>query len=704
MWVDTKTLASIIGRSVRTIQLKAKNGEIVSRRQDGRSLEIDTDSLPPEWKALVVAVPSLPSTSTDGISEYAEAAIGRKLSERENRRLEIVRFMDSLSSLPESQRASLAAGFFGVSVSTIRRAVKDVSCYGIVEGERRRIGPRVWDEDAVSYLKAFYLNLMKDRNIDSKESAWKAVQSEAQKRNWAIGSRSSAYRILKDIPEILTRYATGGNRALDNYFYIKRDWSSLEPGAILIGDQHIADFWVVDDRNADKPYYFRPTFYVWEDAATRCVAGIAVDEDYSSDTVLNALYMAITRFGFFGATYNDNGTSECSNAVVTVIDEIIRLSGGRSRMFDMAELFKTTDGRYAVEDPDGNIVDIAQDEKAWRNKHRRIYAQVKNAKAKPIERLFSTLEMKMAERGIPGHVVTPGCPADQEEKESAVLERQKRNGEILTLEEFVREMILTISEYEVTKHSSLGMSPIDKVHEWLGKGWKPSYPSSRSDLDFIFLSRKKARIRKGRVTVDGVEFIGEDLRSGDDGLLDVGLILHEGEVVEVRYDPMDMSRAYAVFPELQAGGRIRALKAVEAVDMLDSAQLSAAIGWKRRCMRTVRDSFRILVAPGRQAGEASDLTRELEAADKAFIPDEPSDPSGESERLLEERTPAPRIRPARPLFGSSYERFRWCCDMIIGNFELEERDKEFCARYRLGEEYQDNAEYWEAYMMAGGAV
>lgn len=705
MWIKPKDLSARVGCSVRKIQLLAKEEKIASRKIDGKSIEIDVDSLPSEWRALVVTGPSVPSVLPDTcVSEYAETALGRKLTSKEKRRLEIARYADGLMTFPESKRVAMTAAFFGVSDSTVRRAIRDVAEYGVVRGERARQESRVWDNEAIDYMRAFYLQLMKDRNIDSKEAAWHAVQSEAQRMNWRIGSRSSAFRILKDIPSIITRYAIGGNRALDNYFYIKRNWDSLEPAAVLIGDQHIADFWVVDDRNAENPYYFRPTFYVWEDAATRCVAGIAVDEDYSSETVLNALYMAISRFGYFKATYNDNGTSECSNAVVTVIDEIIRLTGGKSRMFDLSELYKTSDGRYAVEDPDGNIVDIASDEKAWRNKYRRIYAQVKNAKAKPIERLFSTLEMKMAERGIPGHVVTPECPADQEEKESAVLERQKKNKEILTLEEFVREMIITISEYEATRHSSLGMTPLEKVNEWIRKGWRPVYPESRADLDFIFLSRKKAKIRKGRVTIDGIDFIGEDLKNVNGRLLDVGLVLHEGESVEVRYNAMDMSHAYAVFPEAEPGSRIRALKAVEAIDMLDEKKLSEAIGWKRRCMKTVRESFAILASP--ETGKPRDekrLPTEIEKADMALECIEEVRPQ-EDIPALEEQPKAPRIKPARPLFGSSFERFRWCCDMLIGNFELDEKDREFCERYKLGEEYQENSEYWEAYMKAGGAV
>ena len=235
MWIDTKALSAIVGKSQRAIQLKARNGEIAARKKDGRSIEVDTDSLPPEWKALIAVVPSVPSVrESSPLSAYAEGILGRKLTGRESRKVNIARYADSLGNVPESRKVAMTAGYFGLSESTVRRAIKEVSEYGVVSADRKPSGYRAWDDEAVSYLRSYYLQLAKDRNIDSKEAAWKALQSEAQRRNWKIGSRSSAFRILKDIPVLIRQYATGGNRALDNFFYIKRDWSSIEPAAILI--------------------------------------------------------------------------------------------------------------------------------------------------------------------------------------------------------------------------------------------------------------------------------------------------------------------------------------------------------------------------------------------------------------------------------------------------------------------------------------
>jgi len=51
MWIDVKTLAEIVGKSRRTIQLQIKkNSSIVTRLKDNKSYEILVTSLPSEWQ------------------------------------------------------------------------------------------------------------------------------------------------------------------------------------------------------------------------------------------------------------------------------------------------------------------------------------------------------------------------------------------------------------------------------------------------------------------------------------------------------------------------------------------------------------------------------------------------------------------------------------------------------------------------------
>ena len=706
MWVDVKTLAQVIGVSKRLIQIRIQDGTLMARKKNARAYEVDTTSLPPEWMAKLpkemTGVSALSSVIADApaISGSALTAIGRPLGDKEKRLYEIYQFYMGLDSALESKRVETTARWFGISPSTVRRAISRVEKGGVISKSTER-AQCAWDPQAETWMKSYYLQLLKDRNINSKIAAYRAVEKQAELSGWKIGSRSSAYAILAAIPQLLMDYATGGNRALDNIFYIKRDWSTLRPAQILIGDQHICDFWVKEMKDDGSWSYFRPTFYVWEDAASRCVAGIAVDKDYDSQTVKEALYMAIRRFGLFDCTYNDNGTSECSTLVTQIIDELIALSGGKTRMLDISELYRTKEGLYVVEDEDGNIIDTAPDVKAWRAKHRRIYANVRNAKTKPIERLFSTLEMMMAEDGIPGHVVTPGAPAHQEEKESEVLQRQKDNGEILTLDEFVYCFISVVNRYENTCHSQLGCSPVAFVQRQIEKGWRADFPANPADLDFIFMDRKRVKITKGRVTVNRIQYMGEDLRQANDGSLeDVGLHMHEGERIEVRYSPLDLDRAYAVIPG--SANPVRALSRVEAIEMLDEEALQDKIEWKRRNMRLVRSAFRSVAYPEKEKFQTR-ISQQVEAADKPVLEIEEKKDKAKIERLLNAPKPKPR-QPENVLhfFATKRDRFKWCLTELIEGRALEEKDLNFIQEYRASDDYQSELGYWETYERLGG--
>ena len=545
----------------------------------------------------------------------------------------------------------------------------------------------------LSNIKGYYLSFMKQTNVVSKKAAYDAVVTKATEKGWKIGGRTSAYEILSEIPQILINYAKGGSRALDNFFYIKRDWTSLRPSQVWIGDQHICDFWVVDKSNPDKPHYYRPTLYVWEDGATRCIAGLAVDEDYSSETVLEALKMGIRRFGLFDCTYNDNGTSECSRAVTQVIDDLILLSNGRSQMKDLSELYRTEWGHYVVEDPDGNPVSVTDNPAIWRRDYRRIYANVRNAKAKPIERLFNTIETKMAQRGIPGHVVTLNAPADQNEKEQQILDRQKASDQILTLEQFMVELIRTIDEYERTYHSMLNMSPLEMMRKHISEGWVARRPDEK-DLDFIFLARTQAKIRKGRVMINGTEYMGEELPRAVVGFADVGLTLHEGEMCSLRYDRMDPSRAYAVFPNSPV--RIRLLKPVDAISMLDDDLMKEAIGWKRRQMAAVKEIFRTLEIPEADVMEAT-VSTEIAEAEKKLIA---SDDMAEEPRRTAARIEMRRSR--KEFFSSDYEHYRWCLEELIDGKGLKAEDKTFMGEYEARASYEQEKSIWQALKRMGG--
>lgn len=698
MWLSVTELSRLIQMSPRTVQSAIKDRRVDARKKDSKSYEVDLSTLPPdlmsrlpeEWRQQAGALTLVEGRNSLVMSAASQAALGRRLTSRERQKAEIAAFYSRLDpTMLEGQRTAIVATEFGVSTSTVRRIVKDVRKNGFVSD--RSVGHgKEWDEEAVQYLQSWYLSFMKNTNVNSKQAAWNAVQAEAKKRGWKIGCRTTAYQLLSEIPQLMVKYALAGSRALDNYFYISRDWSRLKPSQIWIGDQHICDFWVVDKTNPEKWEYYRPTLYVWEDGATRCIAGIAVDKNYTSDTVIESLRMGITRFGFFDCTYNDNGTSECSKAATQVIDELISISGNKSHMMDISELYRTKDGVYVVEDPDGNVVSIDETVEEWQRKHRRIYANVKNAKAKPIERLFGSIESKMAEKGIPGHVVTPDAPADQEEKEQKMIDYWKAHDMILTLDEFMRELVKGIDEYEHTYHSSLKMTPWQAVQKHIADGWRAVRPESQEALDFIFLARTRAKVRKGRVVINGLQYKGEDLKTVVGRFADVGINLHEGEVVDIRYSKSDPSVAYAVIPTSE--NAIRPLRLIEAIDMLDDDAMVQAIRWKRDQMRMVREVFKSLEVPVVNM-ISNRLTEQIVSASKEKEKIELPPP--EKPKVY---VPAKKKREDPEGFhASERDRYQWLVDKELEGIPLTGSELAFMEEFENAPHFEIQRTYWNNY-------
>lgn len=698
MWLTITELSQLIEMSPRSIQKAVREKKIDARKKDAKSYEVDLSTLPPDMMARLPEsyrqsagdLTVVSQTSSMLISPASQVALGRKLTAKERLRAELSAFYNRLDPMmKESQKVAVTASQFGISNSSVRRIVKEVRDYGYIVHQTAGHGKN-WDPDAIQYLQSWYLSFLKNTNVQSKQAAWNAVKAEAEKRGWKIGGRSTAYELLNEIPELMLKYARGGSRALDNYFYISRDWSKLRPGQIWIGDQHICDFWVVDKSDPDKWTYYRPTLYVWEDGATRCIAGIAVDKNYTSDTVIESIRMGIMRFGFFDCTYNDNGSSECAKATTQIIDELIHLSDNRSHMMDISELYRTKDGSYVVEDPEGTVVSIDETVEEWQRKHRRIYANVKNAKAKPIERLFGSIEAKMAQKGIPGHVVTPGAPADQEEKEQKMLDWWKKNDLILTLEEFMRELVKGIDEYEHTYHSSLRMTPWQAVQKAVSSGWRAIRPADPAALDFIFLARTRAKVRRGRVTINGIEYKGEDLKTVVGRFADVGLSLHDGEVVDLRYSKTDPDVAYAVIPA--AENSIRPLKRVDSIDMLDDTAMVNAIRWKRAQMKMVRDVFASLEIPLMTKVKSS-LEAKVSEAIKASESIELPSPEPPKVHVPEKEKAS---EPSR-FHSTAFERYRWLVDKDLDGIALTETEQSFMAQYEKAPEYKMQRGYWENY-------
>lgn len=705
MWVDVKTIAEAVGKSPRTIQLMAKNGKIQSRKINKKSLEIYVPSLPADWQAKLTGTGKVVARSEQALAilstpaqlaavankENPALALGSKLSDKDRERLLIAnKLKQQPAGTTKTKWLKTVARFYGVSVSTVRRIEDEVNTYGVVRPPRQASRFTAWDTEAVQYMKGFYLQAIRETGDCTKTTAWVRTQMMAQEEGWKIGSRSSAFELLSEVSTLMVAYARGGNRALDNYFYITRDCKKLNPMQIVIGDQHIFDHWIAD---YDTGLIRRPECYLWLDMGTKLIYGIAFDEHYSSDTVKESLRLGLHRFGRFDCSYNDNGSSECSKAIKDMIDDLIRL-GMQSE--DFSELYKTPEGIYVVVGEDDEVLATAVNQKDWRRQHRRIYANVRNAKTKDIERFFRTLNTRLDARMLPGRCATPGANAAVDEEESARLEKQKNNHELLTESEFIRIVLEELRDYENTRHSTLGMTPLQFLDQKIEQGWKPS-PIAETDIDLIVSDRGERIVKSGRVEIAGRLYWGDEQTTTNGEIDDVGLWGHEGEKVEVRFNKHDPSHAYAL-----VNGTVRYLEPVKALVMLDDDAMEHAIALKRRQMKAVKDAFSTLVKP-----IGSVLYRPkrefIKRAEKEEATEIDVDLKEAVALRVEESTHKPKVLPFLAMHASNYDRYIWCLDMTIAGQPLSQKDLDFIAAYKGTDEYQENEIYFRNYLKLGNS-
>lgn len=676
MWMTAKELAMRMGWSVRYVQRLASEGRIRWTMKDGRSRLYDSDSVPMDAlpaKASVQSKALTPVESTGAGALASFQALGGRTTEKDRQKL---RVLDRLRNAPigvsKGEWYGSVAFFFGISEATVRRYEKDFERTGLIATAPKVSTNRSFDPEAIAWVKGYMLKTLRETGFCTKQSAWEHLVDKAREEGWRIGSRSTAFAILGGIDRQLLDFSVGGRRAMDNYFYIRRDCKALRPMQIVIGDQHIFDYWIAD---YEKGVILRPECYCWLDMCTKVVYGIALEtRAYTADTVKESLRNGIMRYGLFENTYNDNGKPECSKATEQVIDDLLHAGAG---MNDICELDRTMAGRYSIEREDGSVVDAGPSPESYR----RIFAQVKNAKAKDIERFFRTIEEMLRKMNLPGHAATPGASAAENEVEAARLQRDKDSHALLDIYGFAQALAECFEKYETTVHSTLGMSPRDYLAKRKEMGWRENRRLTDLDVDCIMMSRTRRIARNGFVSINGRYYRGPTLTVTGGQVDDTGVWNHDGETLDVRYSPWDPSYIIVRVPGSTEPWRPLLLDDTAAV-MLDEAALRENMARKREQMRAVRRAFKVATAM---------------VGDVIYRPDGPH-------VVVEEQHPVPRALPEprkaipmRPAyFAHGWERYEWCLHMVLnGNMEhMSDEDKEFVRTYRNETEYLENVQRW----------
>ena len=561
--------------------------------------------------------------------------------------------------------------------------------------------PKVWASEALKYWIGLVIKRA-HRKI-SKRSLYEILRGEAERCGWEIGTYKNACRwVSKLVTPQLLALQNGGVRQLDNVLPpILRDYSDLKPFEILCGDQHIFDFWVVDE---DTGEVIRPECYIWQDLRTRIIYGGAPARKYNSQLMGLALRIGVKFFGLFRSVYTDNGKPELSHYIDGIIEEI------RNPDIKAGELLDFPLDLSGV-DPEEIRCRISAPGRRT--------AIVKNAKAKIAEGLFAVIEMALRNQfRLPGYVKRLTDKSESQDIDQEEVGRLAESGKLLTWREFVVAFYNAIAWYNREK-SHRGVlkewqwrpkpkkaTPIDCLNMCIRDGWQPTRLSDEA-IDLIFLAKEpmSRTVDRGRIRFHNQIFENTNL------------VPLTGQKVDIRYDPLDLEWILI----FQRGEYVCRAEPVEYSSMRDRDLAQRKIHEKAKLRKGYTQLYRELTSGIPDVRKFSEVPVIEKTA--AIIGKDKRKKAIENCGLYRERTEdelssevvaleqkvqesiqtakAERELPERPAyFLTGLDHYKWIVQQEVAGDIVLEQDRLFKAEY---EARMDSGEweYWETIRQLG---
>lgn len=206
---------------------------------------------------------------------------------------------------------------------------------------------------------------------------YRALEREAREQGWRIPSESGIYRLWRRMPEIVKTSHLGGKQAYEakHALYVPRDYTDLQALQVLCGDHSERDVTVLLPDNT----LARPWLTVWLDLRTGLIWGWHLGLTPSSLTAGLAYADGVQNFGaqppcreedgYFSYVYTDRGRDYRSHhwdgKVIAVHKAAMSVEGALEFLMLGREV--------------GILSDLQL---------RHLLARGRNAKEKPVERLF----------------------------------------------------------------------------------------------------------------------------------------------------------------------------------------------------------------------------------------------------------------------------------------------------------------------------
>lgn len=499
--ISVADLANALNLHTTTIERRATNGTYKfvykeGRGRGGRKMFIVLESLPQEAQDRYNGVTSEKDTGTEPSPYLYMTASQRELTAVKHMAvIGYKAFKDEYSGLDKMQAYLSKYNAEHPDKPITRRQLnhwENLYDREGVEGLLDRRGgynkgqtdipPQAWD-----LFRKYWLT-------EGKPTVESCVDIVADELGMSLPSAATFRRqIKKQIPLIVRDYYRLGKKYYDDNHapYNPRDYSVYHSNDWWIADHHVFDVAILTPDGK----VVRPWLSAWEDLSSRMIVGYALNYvDPNSDIVLDSFARACYAHGLPDNIKIDNGKDYkaydlfCSSFPMAVCNEM-RINVSCALPY--------------------------------------------NAKAKPIERLFGTLEKRYCKH-LPQYL--------SNDPKTRPAKMKKRNTQLTheampwdEFKEFVSNLVMT---YNTTAHSSLGgKTPLETYKNGFVNGARVVMGEAALNM---FLMRTTKLLKVGRNGVR-VPAIGHYFDCD-------ALNLHRGESVYIRYNSDDVSRVY-VFTE-----------------------------------------------------------------------------------------------------------------------------------------------------------
>lgn len=528
IWLSTKEAANLLSYSDRAVRNKAKNGEYTHRYipsatgQGGKKIEILLESLPEQAQKAYLnkhgECQTVFNTDYTSTKEQRKKGEWRALAVAEYRKFLKQSIKGGMTKKTEIMDLFVqqwnSEQDFQISKKSLYDWMKKSKSGQVEKLIDKRGGYNRGQSSISPYYQKLFLSFYLQQSKPPFDACFRYVQIEANKNGDFIPGKKAFRNLLNNTdPAIKARGREGEKYFEDNFMpTMQRDYSKLLPNDIWVSDHHLWDVFVrIPDGNGGwKPV--RPWGSYWMDMRTRKVMfGFIREEAPNSDIVLLSFGIAVKKYGIPKRVYLDNGKD-----------------------YKARDLFYP-EGHLSKEDKQNKDITqhgISKEEldKSYNSLASNLqlevtYAIPYNARAKPIERLFDTLEDDFG-KFYPSYAGSNAKKKPEDLKNLDIME-------MITMEEFIEHHKKFIEDiYNNAPHS--GNSMDNKSPNY----WYANLDFSKrmmADETLYFTLMRTSRPRK--IQKEGIRFNKEYY-------LNPEYQNYVGTEVIVKYNPINLEIIY----------------------------------------------------------------------------------------------------------------------------------------------------------------